>query len=475
VTLTGADIAAGQTAVINIDTADGTAINPADFGDLQNVDYNAATGQLTVTGPFAAGTAVATLTVATVDDAIPEGTENFDVNITAATVDGAAANVVDNVAGSDLIDNDTPTFTLAGNASVTEGSTASYAITTDLPIGAGQIVVIDIDTVDGTAINPADFGDLQNASYNAATGQLTVTGPFAAGATIATLTLDMIDDAVIESTEYFDVNITAATVDGVAAYVVDSVAGVSVADNDTLTLTLSSTALDTGLPPDFQAEPELQVEPGAFGGYTMEGAVDPANHVLPAVNESVKQRAAMMLRLSGAFSVADVSEIQSESLVADHPLDPALFVLPAVEAVRLEAAAAQAQAQVLTTRFAPGTETLFNDLADLSSFALLPEVVTAAASATPPALASIPLSRNVANAVEPDAVTSDAGAPATAPRPAGGLLIGDEQADDASASAAERLPRPEQLPRPLGAASFAVQVREASARLRADPFAVGYR
>jgi len=196
-------IAAGPTVVINIDTADGTAINPADFGDLQNATYNAATGELTLSGPFAAGATVATLTVATVNDTLQEGNEDFDVNITAATVDGNAATVAGSVT-TVITDNDTAVFTLTGDANVAEGGVANYTVTlTGADIAAGQTVVINIDTADGTAINPADFGDLQNVSYNAATGQLTVSGPFSINDTFS-FTVNTVDDSIQEGAESFD-------------------------------------------------------------------------------------------------------------------------------------------------------------------------------------------------------------------------------------------------------------------------------
>ena len=42
---------------------------------------------------------------------------------------------------------------------------------------------------------------IQNASYNAATNELTLTGPFTNGATVASLTVDAVDDTVSKATK----------------------------------------------------------------------------------------------------------------------------------------------------------------------------------------------------------------------------------------------------------------------------------
>ena len=113
--------------VLSLDTANGTAINPADFGDLQNASYNAATNELTLTGPFTNGATVASLTVDAVDDTVFEGNEGYSVSLTSATVDGTTVSAT-GTQNTTITDNDAPTFTLSGDATVAEGASATYNI-----------------------------------------------------------------------------------------------------------------------------------------------------------------------------------------------------------------------------------------------------------------------------------------------------------------------------------------------------------
>ena len=241
IVLSGGDVASGETVVLSLDTANGTAINPADFGDLQNASYNAATNELTLTGPFTNGATVASLTVDAVDDTVFEGNEGYSVSLTAATVDGTTVSAT-GTQNTTITDNDAPTFTLSGDATVAEGASATYNIVlSGGDVASGETVVLSLDTANGTAINPADFGDLQNASYNAATNELTLTGPFTNGATVASLTVDAVDDTVFEGNEGYSVSLTAATVDGTTVSATGT-QNTTITDNDAPTFTLSGDA-----------------------------------------------------------------------------------------------------------------------------------------------------------------------------------------------------------------------------------------
>ena len=244
IVLSGGDVASGETVVLSLDTANGTAINPADFGDLQNASYNAATNELTLTGPFTNGATVASLTVDAVDDTVFEGNEGYSVSLTAATVDGTTVSAT-GTQNTTITDNDAPTFTLSGDATVAEGASATYNIVlSGGDVASGETVVLSLDTANGTAINPADFGDLQNASYNAATNELTLTGPFTNGATVASLTVDAVDDTVFEGNEGYSVSLTSATVDGTTVSATGT-QNTTITDNDTVPFVIDSAVSGT--------------------------------------------------------------------------------------------------------------------------------------------------------------------------------------------------------------------------------------
>jgi len=243
---------------------------------------------------------------------------------------------------------------------------------------------------------------------------------------------------------------------------------------------VSTLDLGPGLPPDFQVEPELQVEPAGFNGTTFEGAVTPADHVLPAVNESVRQRDAMVQRLSGAYTIREATEIQSASLSGGMPVDRQLFVLPAVAAVQQESAEVQARAQLLTARSSTGAELLITNLVEIPTFSSTVEIPTASEPAAAndggagDAMGAAPSAGTVTigNLPAEDAPDSDAdevgvSEPAGEPHAAADGFARDVRDEIIPATSEE------QSVRPLGATSFSALLRQESAKLRAHPFAGG--
>ena len=100
VTKTGATV---QTVTVNYATANGTAVQPA--------DYSARSGTLT----FAAGTTTQTFTVPMVGDTLDEDDETFVVNLSGATV----ATIADSQGVGTIIDNDaSPNARRSTNASI---------------------------------------------------------------------------------------------------------------------------------------------------------------------------------------------------------------------------------------------------------------------------------------------------------------------------------------------------------------------
>jgi hypothetical protein len=156
----------------NYATANGTAVAGS--------DYTANSGTIS----FAAGETSKTITVATIDDAIPESTEAMTVSLSAPT---GGATIGTATGTGTIADNDANATLAIGNASVTEGGNLVFTVTRSG--NTGFAVSVNYATVNGTATAGSD--------YTAASGTLS----FAAGQTTATITVPTIDDSVYEPTE----------------------------------------------------------------------------------------------------------------------------------------------------------------------------------------------------------------------------------------------------------------------------------
>jgi|GEM_PF-922250 len=193
------DQASGQDVTVNFTTNDGTAINPDDFSSTN--------GTLTI----AAGDTTGMITVDINDDAIDEVDENFTVDLTGAT----NATIGDAQGVGTITDND-----LAPNLSIDDvmvNEDAGIAtFTINLDQASAQDVMVDFDTIAGTAVNPDDFTDT--------TGTVTI----AAGQTSAIVSVPIISDNLSEGDETFSVNLSNA----VNANIVDPQGIGTITDND---------------------------------------------------------------------------------------------------------------------------------------------------------------------------------------------------------------------------------------------------
>jgi hypothetical protein len=197
------DAASANPITVDFATADGTAVAPG--------DYTSATGTVT----FAPGDTSETVTVSTIDDALVEGTETFDVNLSNATGNSA---ILDGMGVGTILDNDVaepPRQISISDASATEGGAETFTVSLDA--ASANPITVDFATADGTAVAPGD--------YTSATGTVT----FAPGDTSETVTVSTIDDALVEGTETFDVNLSNAT--GNSA-ILDGMGVGTILDND---------------------------------------------------------------------------------------------------------------------------------------------------------------------------------------------------------------------------------------------------
>ncbi|WP_293776083.1 Calx-beta domain-containing protein [uncultured Oxalicibacterium sp.] len=150
-----------------------------------------------------AGVTSFTVTIPTVDDALPEANETLAISVGGVNAVGT------------IVDNDNaPSFSI-NDVSVNEAAgTATFTVT--LSAASGQTVSVNYSTADGTAIAGSD--------YSSVNGTLT----FNPGETIKTIIVPITNDILHENSETFTVNLS----NPVNAIIVDAQGVGTIVDND---------------------------------------------------------------------------------------------------------------------------------------------------------------------------------------------------------------------------------------------------
>ena len=126
-------------------------------------DFTAVTGQITI----AAGATTATITIPTINDAIVEGPETVSATLTAISTGDPDISLGGTTSATiDIIDSDAGTWSISGDATVTEGNTATYTVAlsgifADAENASVDVSLADIDTSAG------DYADLGAAVASA--------------------------------------------------------------------------------------------------------------------------------------------------------------------------------------------------------------------------------------------------------------------------------------------------------------------
>ncbi|MEE9491835.1 MAG: Calx-beta domain-containing protein [Gammaproteobacteria bacterium] len=195
----------------------------ADSSAIAGTDYTAASGVLS----FAAGEASKTISVSITDDAITETAESFTValsNAVNATLSSASVVVT-------ITDNESaPSITVLGMTVTESVGTANLVLSLS---GVSALpVTVDYNMTDGAAVSGTD--------YLPGTGTIT----FSPGATQQTLSVSIVDDAISENAEDFQVNLTAAT----NALIGTSTVSITITDNEPLPgLSINDVTVTEGL------------------------------------------------------------------------------------------------------------------------------------------------------------------------------------------------------------------------------------
>ncbi|MFM2585050.1 Calx-beta domain-containing protein [Vibrio campbellii] len=193
----------------------GLNLGDTEAGDLGTLEYNTGSGWVAVpvdgvvTVP--AGLTEFDVRVATIDDEVFEGPEEFSVSVTGldsvqGSDSGSATIVDDNTGPSPDPDDDRPTVSISDAGTINEGDTANFVVSLTNASEAPVEVQLDLNLGDTEA------GDLSTLEYNTGSGWVAVpvdgvvTVP--AGLTEFDVRIASIDDEVYEGPENFTVDVT---------------------------------------------------------------------------------------------------------------------------------------------------------------------------------------------------------------------------------------------------------------------------
>ena len=223
------------------------------------------------------------------DDALVEGAEQFNIALSNATADNGVTAGIDSL-NDDVTTtiNDTQgpggspdgpaTWSVTGTTNLDEGATANYTVALSSALGAGEVVTVDFGLND-IDTNSGDYADLIAAvnaavaayagdgtlAFNAATGTLTYKAA-ADGDTMDDLviSLDTVDDSLIEGAEQFQLALTNATSSTGAAVAIDVV-------NDDVITTVNDTHGDGGAieTAQWNITGDTSVLEGSAAGYSL--------------------------------------------------------------------------------------------------------------------------------------------------------------------------------------------------------------
>ncbi|HHF0509600.1 TPA: beta strand repeat-containing protein [Vibrio antiquarius] len=190
-------------------------LGDTEAGDLGTLEYNTGSGWVTVPNDgvvtVPAGQTEFDVRIASIDDAVYEGTEDFSVTVTGIGAvqgsDTGTATIVDDSSGPGPDpDDDRPSVAITDAGTINEGETANFKVT--LSNASESSVQVEL----GLNLGDTEAGDLGTLEYNTGSGWVTVPNDgmvtVPAGQTQFDVRIASIDDAVYEGPEDFSVTVT---------------------------------------------------------------------------------------------------------------------------------------------------------------------------------------------------------------------------------------------------------------------------
>ncbi|ELN6886495.1 calcium-binding protein, partial [Vibrio alginolyticus] len=193
----------------------GLNLGDTEVGDLGTLEYNTGSGWVAVPNDgvvtVPAGQTEFDVRIASIDDAVYEGPEDFSVTVTGIGAvqgsDTGTATIVDDGSGPGPDpDDDRPNVTISDAGTINEGETANFKVT--LSNASESTVQVEL----GLNLGDTEAGDLGTLEYNTGSGWVTVPNDgvvtVPAGQTEFDVRIAAIDDAVYEGPEDFSVTVT---------------------------------------------------------------------------------------------------------------------------------------------------------------------------------------------------------------------------------------------------------------------------
>ncbi|EMI7260903.1 calcium-binding protein, partial [Vibrio alginolyticus] len=193
----------------------GLNLGDTEVGDLGTLEYNTGSGWVAVPNDgvvtVPAGQTEFDVRIASIDDAVYEGPEDFSVTVTGIGAvqgsDKGTATIVDDGTGPGPDpDDDRPSVTISDAGTINEGETANFKVT--LSNASESTVQVEL----GLNLGDTEVGDLGTLEYNTGSGWVAVPNDgvvtVPAGQTEFDVRIAAIDDAVYEGPEDFSVTVT---------------------------------------------------------------------------------------------------------------------------------------------------------------------------------------------------------------------------------------------------------------------------
>ncbi|MCS0150703.1 Calx-beta domain-containing protein, partial [Vibrio alginolyticus] len=193
----------------------GLNLGDTEAGDLGTLEYNTGSGWVAVPNDgvvtVPAGQTEFDVRIASIDDAVYEGPEDFSVTVTGIGAvqgsDTGTATIVDDGTGPGPDpDDDRPSVTISDAGTINEGETANFKVT--LSNASESTVQVEL----GLNLGDTEAGDLGTLEYNTGSGWVAVPNDgvvtVPAGQTEFDVRIASIDDAVYEGPEDFSVTVT---------------------------------------------------------------------------------------------------------------------------------------------------------------------------------------------------------------------------------------------------------------------------